>query len=99
MSVTGAVNITVANPSDKPAQLTGIRLPLKIGSNMVFPYLDGEKRLPCMVEPGTNTKFWVRLSDVEAGVRNPAYSFKTEIHAVATDGLGNDYASNTVSIG
>jgi hypothetical protein len=90
---------TVANPTDKPTQLTGIRLPLKNGANMVFPYMEGEKRLPCMIEPGTSMKFWVKLAEVEAGVRNSAYSFKAEIHGVATDGLGNDYESNTVTIG
>jgi hypothetical protein len=90
---------TVGNPSDRAVQLTGIRLPLKNGANLVFPYLEGEKRLPCMIEPGTSTKFWVRLLDVESRIGNRAYNFKTEIHAVASDGLGNDYASNTVSIG
>lgn len=90
---------TVANASERPVQLTGIRLPMKNGANMVFPYLEGERRLPCMIEPGTNAKFWVKLSDVEASIRNRAYNVKTEIHAVATDGLGNDYTSNAVTIG
>ena len=90
---------TVGNPSDRPAQLTGIRLPLKNGSNMVFPYLDGEKRLPCMIEPGTSSKFWVKLSDVEASIRSKGYAGSLEVHSVASDALGNDYSSNPVTVG
>ena len=90
---------TVANPSDRPAQLTGIRLPLENGTNMVFPHLDGEKRLPCMIEPGTSSKFWVKLSDVEASIRSKGYAGSLNLHAVASDGLGNDYESNTVTVG
>lgn len=52
-----------------------------------------------MIDPGTNTKFRVKLSDVEDRIVNRTYSFKTEIHAVATDGVGKDYLSNTVTIG
>ncbi len=90
---------TVGNPSDRPTQLTGIRLPIKNGGNMVFPFLDGEKRLPCMIEPGTSIKFWVKLSDVEASIRSKGYVGSLDVHAVASDGLGNDYKSNTVSVG
>lgn len=89
---------TIANPSERAAQLTGIRLPLKNGSNMVFPYLDGEKRMPCMIEPGTSSKFWVKLSDVEASIRSAGYNGGTQIHAVATDALGNQYPSNFLKL-
>ena len=37
---------TVANPSERPIQLTGIRLPLKDGANMVFPHLDAKDGCP-----------------------------------------------------
>lgn len=90
---------TVGNPSERPTQLTGIRLPMKNGGNMVFPFLDGEKRLPCMIEPGTSSKFWVKLSDVEASIRSKGYAGSLTVHAVASDGLGNDYESNTVTVG
>jgi len=90
---------TVANPSDRPTQLAGIRLPLKNGANMVFPYLEGEKRLPCMIEAGTSSKFWVPLSDVEASIRSRYPEDSASLHAVATDGVGNDYASNAVTVG
>jgi hypothetical protein len=90
---------TVANPSDRPTQLAGIRLSLKNGANMVFPHLEGEKRLPCMIEPGTSSKFWVPLSDVEASIRSRYAAEAASLHAVATDGVGNDYASNAVTIG
>jgi hypothetical protein len=65
---------TVANPSHRPVQLTSIRLPVKNGGNMVFPHLEGEKRLPCMIEPGTSSKFWVQLADVEASIRGRDYT-------------------------
>lgn len=90
---------TVGNPSERPSQLTGIRLPLKNGANMVFPYIDGEKRLPCMIDPGTSSKFWVKLSEVEGSIRSKGYVGSLKVHAVATDGLGNDYESNTVTVG
>lgn len=48
---------TVANSSHRPVQLTSIRLPLKDGANMVFPHLDGDNRLPCIVAPGSSNKF------------------------------------------
>jgi hypothetical protein len=89
---------TVANPSDRPAQLTSIRLPLKNGGNMVFPQLEGEKRLPCMIEPGTSSKFWVQLAGLEASIRSRDYTGSVKIRAVATDALGNDYTSNPVEV-
>jgi hypothetical protein len=91
---------TVGNPSERPTQLTGIRLPMKNGGNMVFPFLDGEKRLPCMIEPATSSRFWVKLSGVEERIRSRYHSADSiNIHAVATDGVGNDYAGNSVTIG
>lgn len=89
---------TVANPGERATQLTGIRVPLENGSNMVFPCLEGEKRLPCMIAPGTNSKFWVNLADVEASMRSRAYSGSAKIHAIASDALGNDYPSNSVTL-
>jgi|SRR5271165_5665233 len=89
---------TAANPSDRSTQLTGIRLPLKNGSTMVFPHLDGERRLPCHIEPGTSSKFWVKLADVEASMRDHGYSRPAKIHVIASDALGNDYTSNSVTM-
>ncbi len=89
---------TVANPSDRPAQLTDIRLPFKNGSNMVFPHMAGERRLPCMIDPALSVKFWVKLSDVAMVLRSRGYTGAIEIHAVASDALGNDYASNSVTL-
>jgi hypothetical protein len=88
---------TIANPSNRPVQLTSIRLPLK-KSSMVFPHLAGEKRLPCMIAPGTNVKFWVELSDVQASIQSRGYTGSAKVHAVATDALGNEYKSNVVSL-
>src|SRR5919199_533355 len=76
----------VANASERPVQLTSIRLPLK-KSNMLFPDLAGEKRLPCMIEPGTNVKFWVELSDVQASIHGRGTAGSLKIHVVATDAL------------
>lgn len=87
---------TVTNPSDRPVQLASIHLPLQ-GANMAFPHLGGEKRLPCMVDPGTSLKFWVQLSSVQASARSRGHT-DIQIHAVATDGLGNEYASNQVAL-
>ena len=89
---------TVANPSERATQLTALRIPLGDGSNMVFPYLQGEKRLPCMIEPGTNSKFWVNLADVKASMRSRGQGLTAKIHAIASDALGNDYASNSVTL-
>jgi hypothetical protein len=89
---------TVANPSERPIQLTGIRLPLTNTANMAFPHLGGEKQLPCMIEPGTSSKFWVDLSDVQMSVRSRGYASPLELHAVASDGLGNSYESNSVTL-
>jgi hypothetical protein len=90
----------VANPGDKPIQLTSIRLPLEDGANMVFPYMEGERRLLCFVAPFTSLKFWVKLSDVEESIRGRGnYTGSTKIHAVATDALDNEYISNSVDIG
>jgi hypothetical protein len=88
---------TVANPADRRLQLTCISVPLK-KANLVFPSLDGEQRLPCWVEPGTNLKFWVKLSDVEDTLRHRGYTGAMNIHAVASDALGNEYTSNPVKI-
>lgn len=89
---------TAANPSERSTQLTGIRLPLKNGSTMVFAHLDGERRLPCHIEPGTSSKFWVKLADVEASMRDHGYSGPAKIHVIASDALGNDYTSNSVTM-
>jgi hypothetical protein len=89
---------SIANPSERPVQLASIRVPLK-GKTMVFQHLEGERRLPCMVDPGTNVKFWVPLSDVEATIQSHNFTGPIKIHAVASDALDNDYASNTVTLG
>ena len=89
---------TVANPSERPIQLAGIRLPLKNGASVIFPHLDGEKQLPCMIEQGTSSKFWVNLSDVQMSVRSRGYPSPLDLHAVASDGLGNSYESNSVTL-
>jgi hypothetical protein len=52
-----------------------------------------------MIEPGTSSQFWVKLSDLEASIRSKGYVGSLDVHAVASDGLGNDYKSNTVSVG
>lgn len=88
---------SVANRSDKPAQLTSIHLPLK-GCTMIFNRLCGEQRIPCMIAPGTNVKFWIELADVEASLKGQSHSGSTKIHAVASDALGNEYRSNSVSL-
>jgi hypothetical protein len=90
--------LSVANPSDRPVQLTGIHVPLN-GANMVFLHLDGETRMPCMIAPGTNVKFWVPLSDVQASLRSRNFTTPLKIHAVASDALGNEYPSNPVTLG
>ncbi len=79
-------------------QLTSIRAPLK-GKTMIFHHLEGERRLPCMVDPGTNVKFWVPLSEVEASIRSHKFAGPIKIHAVASDALDNEYVSNTVTVG
>jgi hypothetical protein len=71
---------------------------MKNGANMVFPSLDGEKHLPCMIEPGTSSEFWVKLSEVEASIRSRDYTGTVKIRAIATDALGNDYTSNPVDL-
>jgi hypothetical protein len=89
---------TVANPSDRPVKLTSINVPLK-NETLVFPVLDGERRLPCFVEPGNNVKFWVELAEVEEALRSQNYKGIVKIRAVATDALGYEYASNRVKVG
>ena len=89
---------TVANPNyDRPVQLVSLHLPLKGVADLVFPYLDGERRMPCIVEPGTKFTFWVSLSAVETTLRSRNYT--GPIHAVATDAPGNEHVSNSVNIG
>jgi len=89
---------TVANPGERPIQLTGIKIPLK-QSALFFPALAGERRLPCMLDPGTNLKFWVELSEVEAAIKSKGYRGKIGIHAVVSDALGHEHSSNLVKMG
>ena len=89
----------VANPGDKPVQLTSIRVLLKSGESMVFPYLQGQRPLPCFVDPYTSLNFWVKLSDVEESIRRRNYTGAAKIHAVATDALNNEHVSNSVEVG
>ena len=90
---------TVANPSHMPVQLKGLHVPLKGGANMFFPDLDGERRIPCVIEPGISVMFWVKVSGVQATLRGRNYTCPITIHAVATDALGNEHVSNSVDIG
>jgi hypothetical protein len=90
---------TVANPNyDRRVQLTGIRLDLGGGVSVGFPHLEGEGRMPCFIEPGTNVKFWVQLSNVEDALRRRDYTGRVETRAVANDALGNEHSSNPVEI-
>jgi hypothetical protein len=52
-----------------------------------------------MIDPATKLTFWVKLSSVEATLRSNGYTDPIKVHVVATDALGNDYASNPVSVG
>jgi hypothetical protein len=89
---------SVANPtSDRPTQLTSIHLPLN-GANMVFPHLDGERQMPCMIAPATAVRFWVPLSDVKERLRSRGFAFPLTIQAVASDALGNEYASDSATL-
>lgn len=89
---------TVANPSERPVQLTGIRIPIKGHGNMVFPRIDGERRLPCIIEAGTNVKFWVPLSHVRASIDRSKPIGQMKVRAIASDALGRDYVSNPVKV-
>jgi hypothetical protein len=89
---------TVANPGDRRVQLSSIRIPLK-NSTLAFPHLDGERRMPCFVEPGVNVKFWTKLSDVESALQEQGHTGSTKIRAVASDALGDDYRSKVLTIG
>ena len=51
-----------------------------------------------MIAPGTNSKFWVNLADVEDSMRSRGYDGSAKIHAIASDALGNDYPSNSVTL-
>jgi hypothetical protein len=89
---------TVANASERPVQIAGARFPLK-DANMFVPFLEGEKRIPCMIDPATKLTFWVKLSSFEATLRSNGYTGPIKVHVVATDALRNDYASNSVPVG
>jgi hypothetical protein len=90
--------LKVANANDRPIKLSNIRLSLKGGANMFFPGLAGERRLPCMIDPGIDVKFWVPVNDVETSLRARNYRGTLEIHVVASDALDNEYASNSVAL-
>jgi hypothetical protein len=89
--------LKVANANHRPVKLAGIRLPLR-GANMFFPGLEGERRLPCVIDPGADVKFWVPLEEIKAALRNRNYKSPAQICVIASDALDNEYASNSVTL-
>jgi hypothetical protein len=89
--------LTVANPGERAIQITAVRIP--VGKNaLYFLNLDGERRLPCLVDPGTNLKFWVELTEIERALKSRGYRGKIKIRAVVADALGAEHKSNPVRV-
>jgi hypothetical protein len=88
----------VANPTNRPIQITGITIPLKGGSNVIFPGLAGEKRLPCAVDPGHNVKFWIEVSEVKRSLIAHGYVGRVKVRAVVSDALDVEHKSNHIRI-
>jgi hypothetical protein len=89
---------TVTNAGKKPAQITGLKLPLSAGHNMFFPDLGGEKPIPCFIEGETSLRFWNELKEVQLALSAYGCSGKTVIRAVVTDGTGAEHQSSAVKI-
>jgi hypothetical protein len=88
----------VANPTEKVIQITSITIPLKGGSNLIFPSLAGEKQLPCAVDPGHNIKFWIEVSEVKRSLMAHGYVGRVKVRAVVSDALDGEHKSNYIRI-
>lgn len=89
---------TISNASEKVVHIAGIRIPLRGKGNLYFPYIRGERQLPCALEPGNNVKFWVPLNEVERLLKKAGYRGEMRIRGVVQDALGRDHKSNKFGI-
>lgn len=84
---------TVTNRAEKAMRIASIKVPLGKQGNMFFYDLDGERSLPCYIEPGTSLKFWTGLKELEGSLREQGIVGQRSLAAIVTDGVGVEYRS------
>ncbi|MBA3388118.1 MAG: hypothetical protein H0U02_01995 [Rubrobacter sp.] len=82
---TGKVTVTVST----------IYLELPGDQRMLFPWLEGERPLPCRVEAGEKSIFWQRFKETQDKLRDEGYSGSLPIVVVIEDAVGNRYTKQT----
>ena len=91
------VLIEVANAWDQPITLSSISIPLPDKCTMAFIELEGEKRMPVLLAPGTSTQFWRNSARLEAETIKAGIGQHSNFRVMARDALGNKYLSNRLS--
>lgn len=91
--------IAVSNPGQVPVTLTGVRLPMPTGHNIVI-HDDGlyEHRLPFEILPGRRTLIHPDLVDIQDSIRNLGHSSPFMLQAIAEDGEGREFASRALKV-
>jgi hypothetical protein len=90
------VSFTIANSGNKvPVNVVSIRIPLKNDKVMYFPHLQGEKQMPCRIEPAERVRFWDDFASVAETLIQEGYSGIAEVLLEVEDGLGNVYEEQT----
>lgn len=85
----------VINVGQAPVTISAIYLDLPDDQRLLFPYLRGERALPCRLEPGEKCHFWHGYRQARDSLRGEGYSGSLPVTVVIEDALGNRYTKET----
>jgi hypothetical protein len=91
------VFIEVGNPWTASITVTSLHIPLPDKKSMVLLNLDGEKKMPVELLPGTSARLWIGAEELKTETIKASLPPPTKFKVIASDALGNHHSSNKVS--
>ncbi len=82
----------VSNPRQKPLRITELSLEPPNGPRMRLADINGDQKLPCVVDPMDSTRFWAALESVGKWLRDEKYTGEVQVTVTVKDALENTSA-------
>lgn len=83
--------LSVANRGQMPTTVTQVYLWDKPDWKIVFPAVRGQMTLPCKLEPGEGTSWWVNYEELREALRQMGHEGKIRVKLEATDATGGSH--------
>ncbi|MFW6047618.1 MAG: hypothetical protein ACOCP4_07540 [Candidatus Woesearchaeota archaeon] len=90
----GFVIFTIINNKEVRNYVHGIEAKIN-NTKLAFPFLQGEKKIPCSIDPNEQTRFWTPLKDLQEILRERGYNGDHKIIFIVKDGAGKQYKTKT----